>query len=219
MVDPCNRLECHVSFWGKELWSSYVVKLLVKRTNGLTDTFPQTPFKISRFTYPWKPNTYFVGTIMTHFSIAIALIRFVNSPWLTQVLGENVRYLWCKRLHILNLFVQYSHVYSIIILCIVLSTLCKRFYIMCHKFVKVYFGVQVYSGLQCGREGSVSKVWLHKRAAAADRMELNPSARHAHSALHYTHYSTLYSIQVNTTLRSVPNHKCYRSHNDVTTVV
>ena len=46
-----------------------------------------------------------------------------------------------------------------------------QYILLCHKFVKVCFGVQVYSGLQCGREGSVSKVWLHKRAAAAELKE------------------------------------------------
>ena len=45
---------------------------------------------------------------------------------------------------------------------------------------------------------SVSKVWLHKRAAAADRMELNPSSRHAHSALHSTLYTAVFASTVNT---------------------
>ena len=81
---------------------------------------------------------------------------------------------------------------------------------MCQKFVKVYFGVQVYSGLEgtvWQARYSVSKVWLHKRAAAADRMELNPSSRHAHSALQsplYTLHTTVhYSIYLKCKLNSI----------------
>ena len=55
----------------------------------------------------------------------------------------------------------------------------------------------MYFGLSWVVSSSVSKVRLHKRAAAADRMELNPSARHAHPVLFWIVLVTLHIRQIN----------------------
>ena len=51
-------------------------------------------------------------------------------------------------------------------------------------------------GLSWVVSSSVSKVRLHKRAAAADRMELNPSSRHAHTLLFWIVLVTLHIRQI-----------------------
>ena len=56
---------------------------------------------------------------------------------------------------------------------------------------------RMYFGLSWVVSSSVSKVRLHKRAAAADRMELNPSARHAHPVLFWIVLVTLHIRQIN----------------------